>query len=173
MPAWYSCRRYRPPISSIDPPPLSSIALQQLIRTHGISREGNRRLHRRQRNQLEDVVWDHIAQRARLIVVAATLLHADGLGHGDLDVVDIATVPDGFENAVGKPEHHLTLSNPWRLWVPWPLLSGIGEAMTGRPYFVVSFSSGHSTLPVKFAVTPPCGTVTTTSVSVLAIIKSP
>ena len=31
-----------------------------------------------------------------------------------------------------------------------PLLSGIAEAMIGGPYFVDSFSSGHSTLPVNF-----------------------
>src|SRR5436309_556558 len=38
MPASCSCRRYPPPKSSIDPPPLSSIALQQLIRRFGAPR---------------------------------------------------------------------------------------------------------------------------------------
>src|SRR5262245_20575422 len=47
------------------------------------------------------------------------------------------------------------------------------EAMTGGPYFVVSLSSCHAALPVKFHVTSPWGMVTTTSVSVLVSIKSP
>jgi len=43
----------------------------------------------------------------------------------------------------------------------------------GGPYFVASLSSCHTTLPVKFPVTPPYGMVTTTSVSVLVSIKFP
>ena len=44
-----------------------------------------------------------------LVVVAAALLDADGLGHGDLHVVDVAPIPDGLEDAVGEPERHQVL----------------------------------------------------------------
>ena len=38
------------------------------------------------------------------IVIAAALLHAQRFGHRDLYVVDVAAVPDGLENAIGKAE---------------------------------------------------------------------
>jgi hypothetical protein len=47
------------------------------------------------------------------------------------------------------------------------------DKVAGGSYFVVSFSSGHTTLPVKFAVTLPRGMVIVSSVSVLVIVKSP
>ena len=48
---------------------------------------------------------DHVAQRAGVVVIAAAQLDAEGLGHGDLHVVDIAAVPDRLEDAVGEAEH--------------------------------------------------------------------
>ncbi len=36
------------------------------------------------------------------VVVAAALFDADGFGDGDLDVVDVAAVPDGLEDSVGE-----------------------------------------------------------------------
>ena len=46
----------------------------------------------------------HVAQRARLVVVAAAPLDADRLGDGDLHVVDVAAVPDRLEDAVAEAE---------------------------------------------------------------------
>ena len=43
------------------------------------------------------------------LVVAAAVLDADRLGHGDLHVVDVAAVPDRLEDAVGEPEHQEVL----------------------------------------------------------------
>ena len=48
------------------------------------------------------MVGHHVTQRARFIVVAAALLHADGFGNRDLHVIYIAAVPDRLENAIGK-----------------------------------------------------------------------
>ena len=39
-----------------------------------------------------------------LVVVTAALFHADCFGHRDLDVVDVAAVPDRLKNAVGEAE---------------------------------------------------------------------
>ena len=64
----------------------------------------DRRLHRRQREELEHVVLDHVAQRAGLLVVAAAPLDAERLGDGDLHVVDVAAVPERLEDAVGEAE---------------------------------------------------------------------
>ena len=50
------------------------------------------------------MILDHVAQRSGLIVIFAAVFHAERLGYGDLDVVDVATIPDGFEEGVGKTE---------------------------------------------------------------------
>ena len=51
------------------------------------------------------MVLDHVAQRARLLVVGAARLHADRLADGDLHVVDVVPVPERLEDAVGPAEH--------------------------------------------------------------------
>ena len=64
-----------------------------------------RRLHRDQRQELQHVVLHHVAQRARLFVVAGARADAFLLGHGDLHVVDVLLVEQRLEDAVGEPEH--------------------------------------------------------------------
>ena len=73
-----------------------------LLVAHRVRLEGNRRLHRGQADELHDVVGHHIAQRAGRIVVAAALFHAHGFAHGNLHMIDVAPVPDRFENPIGK-----------------------------------------------------------------------
>ena len=62
------------------------------------------RLHRHEREHLEQVVLDHVAQRAGLLVVAAAPLDAGGLGDRDLDVVDRLAAPRPLDHRVGEPE---------------------------------------------------------------------
>ena len=50
------------------------------------------------------MVLDDVAQRAHVVVELPAPLHAEVLGHGDLDVVDEVPVPDGLEHRVGEPE---------------------------------------------------------------------
>ena len=64
------------------------------------------RFHSREADELHDVVGHHVAQGTSRVVVAATLLDADGFRHGNLNVIDVAPVPDGFEDAVGEAERH-------------------------------------------------------------------
>ena len=71
--------------------------------------ERDRRLHRDQREHLHQVVLHHVAQRAGAFVVARAPLDADGLGRGDLHVIDVAPVPDRLEHAVGEAEHQQVL----------------------------------------------------------------
>ena len=52
------------------------------------------------------VILDHVAQRAGIVVVAAALFDADGLGRGDLHGVDVAAIPERLENDVGKAQRH-------------------------------------------------------------------
>ena len=50
----------------------------------GVGRPARRRLHRDQREHLEQVVLDDVAQRADRVVEAAAVLDAEVLGHRDL-----------------------------------------------------------------------------------------
>ena len=50
------------------------------------------------------MVLDHVAHGARLVVVGGPLLDPHGLGHGDLDVVDVRAVPDALEQGVGEAQ---------------------------------------------------------------------
>ena len=71
----------------------------------GVGFERDRRLHRGQRNKLEDMIRDHVPQRAGRVVIAAAKLDAELFGHGDLHMIDIVAVPDRLKNAVAEAEY--------------------------------------------------------------------
>ena len=77
----------------------------QLFVAHDIGVERTRRLGRHQRDQLQDVVLHHVAQRARPLVVARARADPFLFRHRDLDVVDVLLIEKRFEDAVGEPEH--------------------------------------------------------------------
>ena len=52
------------------------------------------------------MIGHHIAQRTCCLVEPATLLYTDGLANGDLDVIDVAAIPQRFKNSVGEAERH-------------------------------------------------------------------
>jgi hypothetical protein len=62
------------------------------------------RLHRDEREHLEEVVLDHVAQRAGLLVIATAPLDAGGLGNRDLHVIDRLAAPGPLDHRVGEPE---------------------------------------------------------------------
>ena len=66
--------------------------------------ERDRLLHRRQGEQLQQVVLDDVACRADAVVVPGTTADADVLGHRDLHVVDVVGVPDGLVELVREPQ---------------------------------------------------------------------
>ena len=72
----------------------------ELLVTDRLPVDPRRGLHRDQAEQLQQVVLEHVAQRAGLVVVAAAGADADGLGDGDLHVVDRGAVPQRLEEAV-------------------------------------------------------------------------
>src|SRR5438270_65493 len=64
-----------------------------LLVADGVGVERGRCFHDRQREDLHDVVLHDVAHRAGLLVERPAVLDAQLLGHGDLYVVDVATVP--------------------------------------------------------------------------------
>ena len=75
-----------------------------LLLADGRRLERGRRLHRRERQDLEQVRDDHVAVGAGALVEVGPLRQAERLGHVDLDVVDVVAVPDRLEEAVGEAE---------------------------------------------------------------------
>ena len=75
-----------------------------LLRAQRVGVEGDRLLHRGQRQQLQQVVLDHVAGGADPVVVARPAADADVLGHRDLDVVDVPAVPDRLVHFVGEAQ---------------------------------------------------------------------
>gem|GEM_PF-6876200 len=80
-----------------------------LLVAHRLGIEAHRRLHRHQTEQLQQVVLQHVAHGAGVVVIAATILHAQGFGHGDLDVVDVGGPPDRLEQCIGEAQRHEVL----------------------------------------------------------------
>ena len=80
-----------------------------LLVAQRVGLERRRRLHRDEADQLEQVVLDHVARRPGLLVEGAATLDADRLRHGDLDVVDVAPVPERLEDPVAEPEDQQVL----------------------------------------------------------------
>ncbi len=68
----------------------------------GIERRG--RFHGDEGKELEDVILDHVPRGAGVVVISATRFDADLLRHRDLDVVDIAAIPERLVNRVCEPE---------------------------------------------------------------------
>ena len=52
---------------------------------------------------------NHVADRAGLIIEISPPTHANRFGGGNLHVIDVAVIPDRFENRVGETEHQQPL----------------------------------------------------------------
>ena len=81
----------------------------QLFVAHDVRVNRSRRLRRHQRDELEDVILHHVAQCARLLVIAGALADPFFLRHRDLDVIDVLLIEQRFEDAVGEAEHENVL----------------------------------------------------------------
>ena len=75
-----------------------------LLGAQVLGRETDRLLHRCQRQQLQQVVLDHVSRGADTVVVPGTPADADVLGHRDLHVVDVVAVPDRLVQFVGEAQ---------------------------------------------------------------------
>jgi len=67
-----------------------------------IGRERHRRLHRHKTHDLEQVVLNHVAQGARIVVIGSAMADAHRLGHGDLHIVDILAIPQRLEQGIAE-----------------------------------------------------------------------
>ena len=70
----------------------------------GAGIERRRRLHADVGQHLHEVVLEHVADDAGVVVILAPRLHAHRLGRRDLDVVHVRGVPERLEHRVGQAE---------------------------------------------------------------------
>src|SRR3569832_2089370 len=63
------------------------------------------RLHRDQREQLQQMALDHVTQRTRALVIIGAAFDAERLRVRDLHVIDVLAVPHGLEQEIGEAEH--------------------------------------------------------------------
>jgi len=64
----------------------------------------HRRVHGEQRDHLQEMILHDVADRTDLLVEAAAAFDAEMLGHGDLHVLDVLTIPDRFQKRVAEAE---------------------------------------------------------------------
>ena len=74
------------------------------LAVHGSIVPTGRRLHGKQRGDLEEVVLDHVAQTARSFVKRAAVADAELFGHGDLDAGHVVAIPDRLQERIGEAE---------------------------------------------------------------------
>mmetsp|Transcript_23329 Transcript_23329/g.58917 ORF Transcript_23329/g.58917 Transcript_23329/m.58917 type:complete len:213 (-) Transcript_23329:630-1268(-) len=80
----------------------------QLLVADVIGVESHRLLHRQQRQHLQQMVLNHVADDADGVKVAAAAVGAEGLLEGDLHVGYVLLVPDARKHNVGEAhEHHV------------------------------------------------------------------
>ncbi len=71
--------------------------------------QGARRFHGQEREHLQHVVLQQVADRACLFVVGGSARDVDVLGDRHLHVFDRISVPDAFPQRVREPEHDQVL----------------------------------------------------------------
>ena len=103
-----------------------------LLVPHGIGVEVGRRLHGRDAEQLQQMILEDVAQSAGGLVVLAAPFDPDIFRHRDLDVVDVAPVPDRLEDAVGEAEDQDILDGLLAQVVIDPVHLGLGKNRVDR-----------------------------------------
>ena len=77
-----------------------------LLVAHGVGAEIDGRFHRGEAEKLEEMVLHHVAQGAGILVVSRARFDAERFARRDLHIVDIAAVPQRFEDGVGEAQDH-------------------------------------------------------------------
>ena len=80
-----------------------------LLVAHFRGVEPGRWFHGYQGQQLQDMVLDHVPCQSGLFVVGATVLNPQVLRYRDLNVLNVAVIPERLIDAVGKSKHNQVL----------------------------------------------------------------
>lgn len=75
-----------------------------LFITNAVCAEVRRRLHRHKTEKLQQMILDHIPQRACVFVISGASPYTERLRGGDLDLIDIVCVPKRREDRVSEAQ---------------------------------------------------------------------
>jgi len=64
----------------------------------------DRRLHGQITQHLEEMILNHVAHGARLVVERTSALNPEVFRHGDLHALDVIAIPEGLQERVGEAE---------------------------------------------------------------------
>ena len=81
---------------------LDSMKNFRLLVVDGIGAERNRRFHGGEREELKEMVGNHVAQCSRHVKVATAFFHSHSFSYGNLNMVNEAMVPDRLKDAVAE-----------------------------------------------------------------------
>ena len=84
-------------LRSIRPIPKSAVTAYAMRAQYGPGIVHNKHVPGYQRQNLHQVILQHIAQSTGLVIIAGPVFNADIFGHGYLDVVDVIAVPDRLD----------------------------------------------------------------------------
>ena len=71
-----------------------------LLVAQPVDAAANRRIHGQVGNDLQQMVLDHVANRAHLFIESPATFHAERLGHRNTHAADVVAVPEGLEESV-------------------------------------------------------------------------
>src|SRR5262249_16899034 len=77
-----------------------------LLVAHRVGFKGDWRFHRREREQLNQMIRNHVTEGAGSFIERSAVFNSDRFGCGDLHVIDVSAVPEWLDDAVGKAKHH-------------------------------------------------------------------
>ena len=80
-----------------------------LFIANAIGAEIRRRFHGNETQKLQQVILHHVAQRSGRFVVTGAAFHPERFRRGDLNVIDVARIPDRLENRVRETQHQNVL----------------------------------------------------------------
>ena len=95
----------------IDRRGLDRVDHLDLLLANVVRRKCRRRLHRHERQYLQQMRLDHVANRPNAIVVGGAMPDAQRFRRCDLHVIDVAMIPQRLEDRIGKTKHQQTLHN--------------------------------------------------------------
>ena len=76
-----------------------------LLIMDGIGAEGDRRFQGSEREELKEMIGNHVAQRSRHVKVASAFFDTHSFSYGDLNMVNEAVVPDRFKDAIAEAKN--------------------------------------------------------------------
>jgi len=99
-----------------------------LLIADGFAVRSHRRFHRKIRQNLQQMILNHVAHRAGLIVKCPAPVNPEIFRHRDLHALNVISIPKRFKECVGKVEINDVVDRPLAQIMVNPENRGFGKA---------------------------------------------